>query len=194
MKQDELLRNISDTDLRKSIILSQILFLLIALFLSLVLFEHIFDWFQYFKFNLKEIIYYGIFPGFIIVAIDLILLYLLPARHLDDGGMNKRVFQNRSVIDIFFLVLIIAIAEEVLFRGVIQTTFGFMIASIIFALVHVRYLKKPVLFVSVLLVSFYIGFIFEITENLYVTITMHFTIDFLLGLMIRFQKWGAVNE
>src|SRR5690625_3487599 len=104
------------------------------------------------------------------------------------------MFQNRSIGDIFLLALIIAISEELLFRGIIQTTFGYFIASLIFALVHLRYLKKPVLFLSVLLLSFYIGFLFKITGSLLVTITMHFTIDFLLGLMIRFQKWGTVNE
>jgi len=194
MRQNELLQNISDEDLKKSLLLSQGLFLLISLLLSLFLFEHFFDWLHYFKFNIIEIIYYGLIPGLIVVIIDIILMSTLPKQHWDDGGINERMFQNRSIGDIFFLALIIAISEELLFRGVIQTTFGYFIASMIFALVHFRYLKKPVLFLSVLLLSFYIGFLFEITGSLLVTITMHFTIDFLLGLMIRFQKWGTVNE
>src|SRR5690625_3686701 len=190
MKQNEILQNISDEDLKKSLLFSQALILLISLILSFILFDHFSDWFQYLKFNLKEIIYYGLIPGLIIVIIDLVLMKILPKRYLDDGGINERVFQNRSVPDIFLLALTIAIAEELLFRGVIQTTFGYFTASIIFALVHFRYLKKPVLFISVLLLSFYIGFLFKITGNLLVTITMHFIIDFLLGLVIRFQKWG----
>lgn len=194
MRQDELLEKISDKELKMSLILSQVLFLLISIILSLFLFEHFFDWFYLFKFYGKEIFYYGIIPGLIIVMIDLILINVLPARYLDDGGINRRVFKDRSVGDIFFIALIIAICEELLFRGVFQTTFGFIIASLIFALVHVRYLKKPILFISVLFVSFYIGFLFEITGNLLVTMAMHFTIDFLLGLMIKFQMWGAVNE
>lgn len=194
MRQDELLQKISDKELKISLILSQALFLLISLILSLFFFDHFFDWFDLFKFNSKEIFFYGIIPGIIIVLIDVILINILPARYLDDGGINKRVFKNRSVGDIFFLAFIIATCEELLFRGVFQTTFGFIIASLIFALVHVRYLKKPVLFISVLFISFCIGFLFEITGNLLVTIVMHFTIDFLLGLMIRFQIWGTVNE
>src|SRR5699024_11474282 len=59
---------------------------------------------------------------------------------------------------------------ELLFRGVLQTTFGYIPASVIFALVHVRYLSKPVLLISVLLISFFIGYLFEVTGNLYVTI------------------------
>lgn len=194
MKQNDILQNISDKDLKKSLLFSQALFLLISLLLSLILFERFFDWFQYFNVNLKEIFYYGLVPGLMVVMIDLVLMKVLPKHHLDDGGINERVFQNRSVPDIFFLTLVIAISEELLFRGVVQTTFGYFSASVIFALVHFRYLKKPILFISVLLLSFYIGFLFKITGNLFVTITMHFIIDFLLGLIIRFQKWGTVNE
>lgn len=194
MQQNELLQNISDQDLKKSLLLSQGFFLFISLLLSLFIFDHFFDWFQYFTFNVEEIFYYGLIPGLIVVAIDVILMSILPKRYFDDGGINERIFRNRSIPDIFFLALIIAISEELLFRGVIQTTFGYFIASIIFAIVHFRYLKKPVLFASVLLLSFYIGYLFEITGNLIVTITMHFIIDFLLGLIIRFQKWGTVDE
>src|SRR5690554_1695177 len=131
MRQNELLQNISDEDLKKSLLLSQGLFLLISLLLSLFLFEHIFDWFHYFKFNIKEIIYYGFIPGLIVVIIDIILMSTLPKQHWDDGGINERIFQNRSIGDIFLLALIIAISEELLFRGVIQTTFGYFIASMI---------------------------------------------------------------
>jgi membrane protease YdiL (CAAX protease family) len=193
MRQDELLQEISDETLKKALILSQFTLLLLSIILSIFLFDHFLDWYTYFHLNIKEIIYYGMIPGLIIVVIDLILLYSLPKQHLDDGGLNQRIFQNRSITEIFFLTIMIAVCEEVLFRGVLQTTFGYIIASVVFALVHLRYLKKPVLLASTLLISFYIGYLFEITGNLMVTITAHFIIDFLLGLMIRFQKWGTVN-
>lgn len=194
MNQNELLKNISDEDLIKSLLLSQGLFLLVSVLSSVFLFEHFFDWFHLFAFNVEQIVYYGLCSGLIIVFIDVVLMKVVPKKHLDDGGINERVFRNRSVFHIFSLTLIISICEELLFRGVIQTTFGYVVACMIFALMHFRYLKKPVLFISVLLLSFYIGIIFEITENLFVTITMHFMIDFLLGLIMRFRKWGIVNE
>lgn len=89
------------------------------------------------------------------------------------------------------MTLLVAIAEELLFRGVLQTSFGYFIASGLFVLVHFRYLKKPILFLSIIVVSFYIGYIFVLTENLVVTITTHFVVDFILGLVIRFRKRGA---
>jgi uncharacterized protein len=190
MKQSELLKQITDDELRKSVLYSQILFLLIAFGLSLFLFDDLAVWKSLFHFNLTEVVYFGVLPGIGIVLIDMILMHFLPMDYFDDGGINKRVFSNLSMTKIVLLTLFIAVAEEALFRGVIQTTFGFMFASLLFAGVHVRYLKKPVLLVSVLFVSFLLGFLYEITDNLLVTVMAHFIVDVLSGLLIRFKYRG----
>lgn len=188
MKQTNLINQLSDKQLKKALIQSQMLFLFIAIILSLFLFDSPMNWFDMFKANYSQILYYGLVPGVIIVSIDVILMLFLDEKHYDDGGINKRIFENRKISEIFTIAFIVAISEEVLFRGVIQSVFGYVFASILFALVHYRYLRKPVLLVSVLLVSFYIGYLFKITGNLLVTITAHFIVDFLLGLFIRYQK------
>jgi len=194
MKQNELIKQMTDKELKKQVILSQLIFITIGIILSIFLFEEMSDWLLYFNWNPKEIFYYGAISGLIIVGIDLIIMYIFPERYYDDGGINEKLFKNLSIADIFCVTLIIAVSEEILFRGLVQTTFGYVFASVLFALMHIRYLKKPVLLISVLLISFYIGYLFELTGNLYVTITSHFTVDFLLGLFIRFQKRGAGNE
>lgn len=188
MKQNELIQQMSPEELKKQVILSQLFFLLIGIILSFFFFDHYSNWFFYFKWDPNEILYYGLVPGLIIVIMNVILVRIIPKRYFDDGGINEKLFKDRSISDIFVIAFIVAISEELLFRGVIQTTFGFIFASSIFALVHIRYLKKPVLLISVLLVSFYIGYLFVLTENLLVTIFTHFIVDFLLGILIRFQK------
>src|SRR5699024_12098023 len=89
---------------------------------------------------------------------------------------------------IIIITLIVAISEEVLFRGVIQTTFGYIFASSLFAIIHIRYLKKPILFLLVLFTSFLIGYLFLITENLLVTIVFHFLFDLFLGSYVRYTQ------
>lgn len=79
----------------------------------------------------------------------------------------------------------IAFSEELLFRGVIQTHFGLFVASTVFALLHVRYLEKLFLFAMVVLLSFFLGYIYELTNSLWVTIFAHFLIDFVLAVDIR---------
>lgn len=192
MKQSELIKQLSDEDLKKNLIFTQFIFIIVSALLSLFLFDDFYEWLLYFKWDAAEILYYGCFSGLAITAISFILMKVFPAEAFDDGGINIRIFSGKKIRFILFISLLIAISEELLFRGVIQTTFGFIFASIFFAVIHVRYLKKPVLFISVLFVSFYIGFLFELTENLFVTITVHFIVDFLLGLYICFR--GEVQQ
>ena len=85
------------------------------------------------------------------------------------------------------IAAVVAIGEEILFRGVIQTHFGLIAIELIFALVHYRYLFNWFLFVNIIALSFLIGFIYLQTENILVTIFMHFLIDFLIGCIIRYK-------
>src|SRR5699024_8268823 len=124
---------------------------------------------------------YGVLQAIILVIVEMILYKILDDAHFDDGGINKKIFQGEQIRWIIIITLIVAISEEVLFRGVIQTTFGYIFASSLFAIIHIRYLKKPILFLLVLFTSFLIGYLFLITENLLVTIFFHFFVDLLLG-------------
>ncbi|WP_042145727.1 CPBP family intramembrane glutamic endopeptidase [Paucisalibacillus sp. EB02] len=190
MKQSEIIKQLTDQELRKSVVYSQLLFIIITLLVSFILFDSLTKWTSLVHFDIKEIVYFGMLPGIIIVVIDLIMISILPKKLYDDGGINKRIFSGMSLPNIFILTLLIAVSEELLFRGVVQTTFGYIIASLSFAFVHFRYLKKPVLLISIVFVSFLIGYMYEITGNLLVSITSHFIVDFLLGLVIRYKIWG----
>nr|GGG65044.1 CAAX amino protease [Virgibacillus oceani] len=183
-----MIEQMTDKEIKMQLILSQMLLFALSMLLSIFLFEHMSQWFYYFSLNIEQIVYYGIIPGLIIVVLDLLLIYVFPKRYYDDGGINVKLFKNRSVLDICFIALIVAVSEELLFRGVLQTSFGYIAASVVFTLVHIRYLTKPVLLISVLFVSFYIGYMFELTGNLICSVASHFIVDFLLGLVIRFQK------
>lgn len=188
MKQAEIIKNMSDEEVKNQLLFSQSLFFLLSIVLSIFLFDHVLDWFRYFDFDMREIMLYGVLPASIIVIIELFLYRLLPKKAFDDGGINEKVFSNQSVGNIFLIAFVVAASEEFLFRGVIQTTFGYLFASVLFAVVHIRYLKKPLLFIMVVTISLLIGYLFELTGNLFVVIAFHFVVDFLLGLYIKFQK------
>lgn len=188
MKRDELIKKLSHEQLLQALFQSQLLFFIISICVSFLFFDHIFDWFHLFTLDLKEVLLYGVIPGFIIVLFNLTLKFIIPEKYLDDGGLNEKLFKNSSIGQIFLIAVIVSISEELLFRGLIQTVFGYFIASTTFAIVHVRYLKKPVLLISIILVSFYLGYLYLVTENLLVTICAHFIVDFILGLFIRYEK------
>lgn len=165
--------------------LSQIAFFVIGLVLAYFLFSSIQSVREIFAWQPINIFFIGTVVALIVVGVDLLLMKLVPKRLLDDGGINEKMFQTRSFPHIILLAFIIAFAEEFLFRGVIQTHFGIWVASILFAVLHIRYLHKWVLFISVVIISFILGYTYEVTGSLWVTIWAHFLIDMLLACKIR---------
>lgn len=196
-KYNGLIKELSDRELLFHLYLTQVILLVISVILSMILFDSFRDFLDLFNWNDKNIVIIGGAAGLAVVILDLILMKWLPPSYYDDGGLNERIFKGRSVFHIAIIAAIVAIFEEILFRGVIQTHVGLIASSIIFAVVHYRYLFNLFLFINVIVLSFFIGFIFLITENIIVTIFMHFIIDFLLGIIIKYRKnrqEGMFNE
>ncbi|KGP93164.1 membrane protein [Pontibacillus chungwhensis BH030062] len=187
MNQADLIKKMTDRQVVTQLYITQIFILVLSLVSSWFLFDSVKDWYNLFAWDMKGILYYGGSAAVLILSIDILLMTVMPKRFYDDGGINEKVFRNLPVIEIMGLTFFVAFAEEMLFRGVIQTEYGYLAASISFALVHIRYLTKPVLFISVIAISFYIGWMYEITNNLWVTIFAHFMIDLVLGVMIRYR-------
>ncbi|MDE3839435.1 CPBP family intramembrane metalloprotease [Bacillus methanolicus] len=187
-KYKELISVLDSKELLFHLYATQILLLTISVILGMILFDSFSAFFELFHFTDFKILLVGGTAGLMIVFIDLLLIKLLPSSYYDDGGLNERIFAGKSIPHIAWLAACIAISEELLFRGMIQTHFGLIVSSVIFALVHYRYLFNWFLFLNITLLSFFIGFIYEWTDNLLVTIFMHFLIDFLLGVWIMVKK------
>ena len=193
-KQAEMIKNISDEVLVVNVFITQGLVLLVAVILGFFLFDDFSEVTSLFQWKDWNILIMGGSVGLGIVIYDLVLMKIVPASYFDDGGINERIFRNLSYFKIFLVTLTIAVCEEMLFRGVIQQHTNVWIASLIFALVHYRYLFNPFLFFNVTLLSFLIGLLYEHTANLYVTITAHFIIDFLLGIYIKVKYRKTIKQ
>ncbi|MEJ9230914.1 CPBP family intramembrane metalloprotease [Peribacillus butanolivorans] len=193
-KQAELIKQLTDKQLLYNLFLTQIILLTLAFFLGIILFNDRSTFFDLFIFNDLNILLFGIPAGIIVVLFDLFMMRVTPSSYQDDGGINERIFSSLSYSMIFVVALVVAISEELLFRGVLQTHLGLLWTSIIFAAVHYRYLFNWFLFLNVLVLSFFIGFLFEWTNNLLVTIMAHFLIDFILGVLIRRKKAKRVEQ
>ncbi|WP_174734045.1 CPBP family intramembrane glutamic endopeptidase [Mesobacillus harenae] len=186
-KYTELINQLSDRELLFHLYATQVLLVVLSLIFGFFLFNDFTEFLQLFNWNDINILLIGGSAALLIVATDLFLMKVLPEKSYDDGGLNKRIFSNKKILHIAFIAAIVALGEEIFFRGVIQTHFGLLISSTIFALVHYRYLFNWFLFLNIILLSFFIGFIYLWTENLSVTIFMHFLIDFLLGVYIKYK-------
>ncbi|MDG5787639.1 CPBP family intramembrane metalloprotease [Evansella sp. AB-P1] len=176
----------TDKELLLNLYLTQVIILIIAFLLSFFIYG---SWF--FPFTLIQWDIYhiglGIILALIVVVIELILAKCLPKTWFDDGGINERVFKKRSPFHIVIIAGFVGFSEEILFRGVLQTTIGYIPASIIFAIIHIRYLYNPFLFLFTVGLSFGLGAIYMYTGNLLTVIICHIFIDMLLGLFIRYN-------
>ncbi len=188
----ETIDGLTDKELLFHLFATQILLLAISIILSWFLFDRFAELKNIFTWPDFQILTVGVVAGAAVVLADVVMMKFLPSSYYDDGGLNERIFQGRTIPQIAIIAAVVAFSEELLFRGIIQTTFGLIISSIIFAIVHYRYLFNWFLFLNIVLLSFLIGFIYMQTNNLLVTITMHFVIDFLLGLIIK-SRTGSAN-
>ncbi|NMA68643.1 MAG: CPBP family intramembrane metalloprotease, partial [Desulfitobacterium sp.] len=113
---------------------------------------------DFFFWDIKEIWLWGTLIALLGMAIQLIAWNIFPIEAFDDGGINSLLLEL-PVSKLFPMFLTGAFSEELLVRGVIQTSLtgrggvliGVLLTSVLFTLMHYRYLKKPVLFTGVFL-------------------------------------------
>jgi uncharacterized protein len=185
-KYNELIKGLTDRELLFHLYMTQIILLIITVAAGIILYDQ-FSFMRAIDFSDIRILLIGVPAGVAVVIVDILLMKWLPSSYYDDGGLNERIFRNRSILHIAWIAAFVAISEELLFRGVIQTKVGLIFASLIFAVIHYRYLFNWFLFINIVLLSFFIGFMYEWSNNLALTMVMHFTIDFLLGLYIKYK-------
>ncbi|MFE8702639.1 CPBP family intramembrane glutamic endopeptidase [Cytobacillus sp. FJAT-54145] len=193
-KYSDLINDLSDRELIFHLMATQILLVVISFILGIFLFESFTEFDSLFVWTDPTILYVGGLAGLLVVLLDIGLMRILPKSYYDDGGLNKKLFANKSILQIALISIMVATTEEILFRGVLQTHFGLFVSSIIFALIHYRYLFNWFLFTNIIVLSFFIGYIYLLTGNLLVTIFMHFVIDFLLGIVIKFSNKKKLDE
>jgi len=135
-----------------------------------------------------EFLYWGAALAMAALAANLAAERWMPEEAADDGGVNERLFRARRIWHILLISATAAVCEELLFRGAVQHHLGPYWTSIVFAAIHVRYLKHWIPTGLVFLTSYGLGWIYEQTGTLWAPIAAHFLIDAAGGLMIRFRR------
>lgn len=175
---------------RKSIYASQII--ITALGLSSVWFflirKSIIDW----SFILTVESSISTLISSIIVAVMAIVvqicLYMLVPHDLLIDEINK-LFYKLSYAELFIIFVIGSFAEEILFRGSVQTSLSYFFgnipiailgSSLAFAVFHIRYLRKPVLLVTVIIFGGAFGWLFVFTGTLWAPVLAHFLSNYIM--------------
>lgn len=124
----------------------------------------------------------------LVVLVDWQLSRFVPAEMMDDGGVNERIFRSLPLWHIAVLCMVVAVCEELLFRGAIQEGIGPYWTSVLFAAIHVRYLRHWLMTGLVFAISYGLGWIYIQTGSLWTPILAHFCIDFIMGCIVRFRR------
>lgn len=139
--------------------------------------------------NSLHVLWWGLGLAAAMLLVDLLLSRIMPEDAMDDGGINQLLFQNRPIWHIICIAAIVSICEELLFRGAIQYSFGPYWTSILFAVIHIRYLRHWIPTGWVFLSSYGLGYIYVQTGSLWAPIICHFVIDLISGLALRFRRY-----
>lgn len=131
---------------------------------------------------------YGILFAALVLATDALLERFVPEGVADDGGINEKIFKNRPLWHLAVICLVVAVCEELLFRGAIQSALGNYWTSVLFAVIHVRYLRHWLMTLLVFAISYGLGWIYAQTGTLITPIIAHFLIDLVLGYQLRGGK------
>ncbi|RKN84618.1 CPBP family intramembrane glutamic endopeptidase [Paenibacillus ginsengarvi] len=123
-----------------------------------------------------------------VLLLDFLIARWVPEEVTDDGGINKKLFRLRPLWHIAVLSFVVAVCEELLFRGAIQHALGPYWTSILFAAIHVRYLRHWLMTGMVFAISYGLGKMYLLTGSLWTPIAAHFAIDFVMGCLIRYGK------
>ncbi|OKP86739.1 abortive infection protein [Paenibacillus helianthi] len=135
-----------------------------------------------------QFVFWGLGLAAIMLVVDFLLTHIVPEDSMDDGGINELLFGKRPVWHILVIAAIVSVCEELLFRGAVQHSLGPYWTSILFAVIHVRYLRHWIPTGWVFLSSYGLGYIYIHTGTLWAPILCHFIIDVFSGLVIRYRR------
>jgi membrane protease YdiL (CAAX protease family) len=95
--------------------------------------------------------------------------------------------------DILLISVVSGFCEEVLFRGIMQAQFGLWITSIIFGLFHDPGLKHKAYVILAALAGLGLGYVYQLTGNLWSCISAHIMHNLISMLLLRYWNKSPTN-
>ena len=128
-----------------------------------------------------------------LLLFGVILTLYIPSKYIDD---TNKGYQNYSLLGIFSFMLIGALFEEILFRGIIQNLiyvfienqwFAILTTTLLFIAIHIQYFKKPIMLINIIVPSLTFGWIYFETYNIFVPFLVHFLMNVGITLVFKYN-------
>lgn len=195
--------NLTTKDLKLSFWLSQLMLLVPGiLFLWLIFLRRGYSLSFFFTLNnLLGIWIEGSFVALLGIGLQGGAWKIFSLDAFDDGGINRLLLRlpMGTLIPMF---LFGGFSEELLVRGVLQTGIvslmgsigGVLLTSLIFTVMHIRYLKKPVLMIGVFIISIVLGSLYVLTGTLWASVWAHFLYNSGAALLAKKYYLPLIQE
>ena len=125
---------------------------------------------------------------FAILFLQLALMFLsfkfIPKKYLYEKAIRDLACEN-SLAFLLLIFLLNSLAEELIFRAILQENFGILLASILFTLAHIAYYKKVFLLSFVFVQGLLLGLLYELTNSLLFCVLSHTVFNFLTVYLIK---------
>ncbi|MGE7926592.1 CPBP family intramembrane glutamic endopeptidase [Lysinibacillus xylanilyticus] len=128
-----------------------------------------------------------------LLLFGVILTLYIPSKYIDETNIS---YQDYSLLSIVAFMLIGALFEEILFRGIIQNLLlvflehqwtAIMITTLLFLGMHTQYFKKPIMLINITIPSLIFGWIYFETNNILVPFLVHFFMNIGMTLLFKFN-------
>ncbi len=128
-----------------------------------------------------------------LVLYGILLNHYIPSDKLDN---TNKTYQDFSLFKILVFMLLVAVFEELLFRGIIQSIafllidnkwIALVIATILFVLFHFNYFKNPIMLLNITLPGVVFGWLYFETFNILVPIFVHFLVNVIMTILYKFD-------
>ncbi|MBP9706315.1 MAG: CPBP family intramembrane metalloprotease [Oligoflexales bacterium] len=100
----------------------------------------------------------------------------------------SRVFGSMNLLTLLYLAILSSVAEEMLFRGVLQPYLGVILTSLIFGLMHMGPGGLGIWSLWALIAGLVLGLLFDAHQNLIPVIIIHFIVNFSSFVMIYYKN------
>jgi len=167
-----------------NLIVSQLLLIVLAVILQFIFNKQLcFE--EIFLLNFTTYtIFIGIFSSVLLLLIQLAFFKFISAERLFEQ-INAYLLQNFSLKELSLIFLVGAISEEFLFRATIQPKIGILLGSLIFTVVHFRYLRKILILIEVFIIGLVLGLSYYLTSSIWVPIFCHFLVNLTTAFLYK---------
>ncbi|NLI90847.1 MAG: CPBP family intramembrane metalloprotease [Peptococcaceae bacterium] len=122
--------------------------------------------------------------GCLLLGVQFFFLKFISKDRLKDE-INRYLMDYFSLPELFLIFFFGALAEEFLFRGVMQPYFGLCITAVLFTVIHFRYLRKIFLLIEVFLMGLILGGSYWITQTIWAPVCCHLLVNYMTAILIK---------